>query len=185
MRRRVRYRPALLVAGDAEDFFLGFVPDVGTVADAVVGLEINLVVCQDAEGRNDVLPEILVLVIAPEQDEVGVEGVNFLAELAEGVKDLGPVGFVRGDALVVAPFGLHFGGPVGGILHVLGNPVGFEHPDQGPRLVFVGYQAGGIVSGANAKYFSHEILQLDRTLPIDSVLPDSGGFGNYRFRLAR
>ena len=169
MRRRGQVTAGLLVARDTEDLFLGFAPDVGAIADAVVGLEINLVVGQDAEGGNDVLPEVLVLVVAPEEDEVRVEGIYLLAQLAEGIENLGPVGLVGGDPLVIAPLSLHFRWPVGRILHVLGNAISLEHPDQGPGLVFVGNQSGGIVSSANAKYFSHEILRQDRDLPLDSV----------------
>ena len=147
-----------LMAGNAENLVLRLAPNVGPVTDPVIGLEVNLVVGQDAEGGNNVLPEVLVLVIAPNQDKVRVKGIYFLADFAEGGEDLGPVGLVRGNSFVVAPFGLHLRRPVGRVLHVLRYSVGFEHPDQGPGLVLVGHQPRGIVSSANAQYLCHIIL---------------------------
>ena len=61
------------------------VPDVATAGMALhaKGLALEVVVGQHAEGRDDVLAEILVLIVAPDDHEIGVEGVQFLPNAAE------------------------------------------------------------------------------------------------------
>ena len=61
----------------AEYLIGGLVPDVGPLAavPAHHGLTLEFVVGQDAEGGYDVLFEILVLVVSPNEHQVGIEGV--------------------------------------------------------------------------------------------------------------
>src|SRR5579859_3990518 len=67
-------------------------------------LGLELVVSQDAEGRDHVLSKVLVLVIAPDDDEVRLEVVEYLAGLADLVDDTRSMGLAHATALVRAPF---------------------------------------------------------------------------------
>ena len=96
------------------------VPDVapGGVALFAEGLALKLVVGQDAEGRDDVLAEVLVLVVAPDHHEIGVEGVQFLAQLAEAGHHALAQTHGGGVTLVLAVLDAHGFRPVGGVFHL-------------------------------------------------------------------
>jgi hypothetical protein len=83
-----------VVAGRGEYFVVRFPPDVRTVAQAMVRLKCELLIGQHAEWRDNVLFKILVLVIAPDQDEVRLEGINLLTDFPKGFEHPRPVGFV-------------------------------------------------------------------------------------------
>ena len=85
---------------------VGLAPDV--VARRREG---ELVVGVDAVRRDDVLAEVLVLVVAPYQDEVRIECVECGPGLLHPADQIGAVAGRRRGALVVAPFSAHGLGP--------------------------------------------------------------------------
>src|SRR5205807_7610719 len=101
---------------------------------------------QHTEWRDNVLFKILVLVIAPDQDQVRLKGVDLLADFPKGFEYPRPVGFMRRDALVVTPLGLHGLGPVGRVFEMGRNAwIGLEHACERPGFVLFRHQAWRIV----------------------------------------
>ena len=94
-----------------------------TVASQLIGLvglapdivarrrEGELVVGADAVRRDDVLAKVLVLVVAPYQDEVRVERIERGPGLLHPADQIGTMPGRRRGALVVTPFGAHRLGP--------------------------------------------------------------------------
>ena len=78
------------MAAVGESLVDGLVPDVeylraiGSKPFSVEGLGLECIADVDGEGRHEVFAEVLVLVVAPYEDEVRVEVVDFLAEGTEG-----------------------------------------------------------------------------------------------------
>src|SRR4051794_13837159 len=66
----------------------------------------------DTESGHHVLMEVLVLVVAPDQDHVRVETVEHLAGPPEAIHELLPMRVRRLEPLVVAPLGLHSCRPI-------------------------------------------------------------------------
>src|SRR5262249_57108078 len=73
-----------MLARDRERLVAGLVPRVLT-AVTLPGLHVDRVVGEDRERRHAVLAIVLVLIIAPEQHEIGLERVQLGARLAEVV----------------------------------------------------------------------------------------------------
>src|SRR5271169_6955516 len=87
------------------------------MAVAVPGLELEIrVVAQQAKRRNDVLAEILVLVVAPDHDEIRIEIVQYLADRAEVVAKTLAATICRRQPVVIAELGDQLVRPVGGVL---------------------------------------------------------------------
>ena len=82
-RRRARYLPASRWPVDAERRCPGPRPTRWARRVARPMPRLDLVVGEDAEGRDDVLGEVLVLVVAPHDDDVRPELVEELARVAE------------------------------------------------------------------------------------------------------
>ena len=101
------------MAARLEHLIVGLAPDIGPLAEAMIRLKFNVVVGHHAKRRDDVLPEIFILIIAPDEDEVRLKGVDLAADAAEGVENFRPVRPVRSNAFVIAPFLAHGLGPVG------------------------------------------------------------------------
>ena len=128
------------LAAPREHLVAGLAPDVRALAEPLERLERERVVGEHAERRDDIVLEVLVLIVAPHQDEVGPERVDLLALGAERAEDALAVRLERRDALVVPPFGAHGLGPAGGVFQVRRNPwVTLEHARQRPRLQLVGH----------------------------------------------
>ena len=111
---------AVLVSPVLEGCSRRFVPDVapGGVALLAEGLALELIISQHAEGRDDVLAEVLILVVAPDDHEVGVEGVKFLPQFAEAGDHSLAQAHRRCVALVLAVLDAHGFRPVGWVLHL-------------------------------------------------------------------
>ena len=108
----------LPVSGVLEGLVRRLVPDVdaGAAVPGHKGLALHLIVSQHTERRDDVLFEVLILVIAPDKDKVGLEGVNFFAQFAEAVDQPLPR-FLRGcQSFILAILDTHGFRPVGGNL---------------------------------------------------------------------
>ena len=136
-----------------EGLVLGFVPHVAAVTAVVVGewSSFELVVGQHAEGGDDVLFEVFVLVVAPDEDEIGFEFVDGRAYPPKPLDQPFPVFPGRFKAFVFAVLHAHGFGPIGGILHLLGYfvvvPQGVGQR-KGPFLV--GADQRGVMGGADA-----------------------------------
>src|SRR5918996_1700752 len=85
---------------------LAFLPDVGSSRHArrfeLPWLRFDVVIRQNAKRRNDVFGEVLVLVVAPNQDEVGLEFVERFANLTEPVQKFLAMTCSRRLALIVS-----------------------------------------------------------------------------------
>src|SRR5262249_3375939 len=90
------------MARDRERLVLGLVPPV-LAAVALPGLHVDGVVGEDRERRHAVLAVVLVLVVAPEQNEVGLEGIELGARLPEMMDQVVAVLVGVRRALVGAP----------------------------------------------------------------------------------
>ena len=148
------------VAAVGEGLIGGFVPDIapGGAVGAGEGGALKAVVGQDAEGRDDVLAEVFVLVIAEYNQEIGVEVEDFLADLAEAVDQPGAMLGGGGEALVVAVFLLHGFGPVEGVFEGFGEPfIAGQGYVDGEAAVGVGGDQRGVVGAAYAYDFGHNV----------------------------
>src|SRR5580765_8655020 len=90
------------MAGDRERLVLRLVPPV-LAAVSLPGLHVDRVVGEDRERWHAVLAEVLVLVVAPEQDEVRLEGVELGTDLSEVMDQIVAVLVGVARALVGAP----------------------------------------------------------------------------------
>jgi hypothetical protein len=75
-------------------FVVRFSPDVGPTAQPLERLKRELIIRQHTEGWDNVFFKIFVLVIAPDEDKVRLEGVDLLADLTEGLEYPCPVSFM-------------------------------------------------------------------------------------------
>jgi hypothetical protein len=102
----------------------------------VAGLD--LVVGEHAEGRNDIVREVLVLVVAPEDAHVGSEVVEELARAAEVTHERLAVRRRGGGPPVRAVFLAHGRRPVARVAISLGQARVREDRAQDPRHVMIG-----------------------------------------------
>ena len=81
------------------------------------GCDVELVVvAQEAERRDDVLAEVLVLVVAPDHHQIRVEIVEDLADRAEIVAEALAAAIGRRQPVIVAELGDQLGRPIGRVL---------------------------------------------------------------------
>ena len=122
------------------------------------GVHIHVVVSAHGEGRDDVFFEVFVLVVSPDQHQVGVEAVEFFAHAPE-LRDHGrAVLTCSSGAQVVGPLSAHHLRPVGGVFGAVGDARVFEGGAQDARHHGVGGGQGRVVRQAHAQYFSHAFL---------------------------
>ena len=120
------------------------------------GFALEVVVGQHAEGWDDVLTEVLVLIVAPDDHEVGVEGVQLLADAAETGDQPSAVFQGRFVAFVLAVLDAHGFGPTAGVFHLLGHVlVVLQGALEGNVLIFVGPDERWVMSKAEAENFCH------------------------------
>src|SRR5262249_38920612 len=128
--------PLLGTTGVAEHGLRGLAPRV--TPPALEGLAGNIVARQHTEGWNNVLLKILVLIIAPNQEEVGLEGVDFSPQLAKAGHQPLPMRPSGGEALILAELITHGLGPTAGVFLGRGDPlVVLQHARQAgpPALI--------------------------------------------------
>ena len=101
------------------------VPDVGGAGHTGryhrPGTRLNVVVSQDAKRRNNVLGEVFVLIVAPDDDEIGLKIIDCGADLGHPLQQKLSMRGGGAGALVGPPFQLHGQRPVGGILELRGD----------------------------------------------------------------
>ena len=111
-------------------------------------LSFDSFVCKNAKRRNDVLGEIFVLIIAPDQNKVGPEFINDGSDRVQTADQnlamLGGCSF----SLVRSPFPLHQGWPVRRILHFGGNGWIAERATQNAGHILIASRQRRIVSHA-------------------------------------
>src|SRR5204862_571976 len=106
--------PLLGTAGVAEHGLCGLSPRV--TPPALEGLARDIVPGQYTEGRNNVLLKVLVLIIAPDQQEVRLEGIDRRPQLAKAVHEPLPMCERRAEALIRAELVPHGLWPTAGVL---------------------------------------------------------------------
>ena len=113
------------------------------------------VVAEHAERRDDVLTEILVLVVAPDEHEIRVEIIKDFPQRAEIAAE--PLAAPRcgAEAAVVAEFGQQLGGPVRRVLARRIDIGGAEHPVEDVRQPLVGQAQGRPMGAAKTENFRH------------------------------
>ena len=145
------------MAGDPEHRVRAFVPHVvAGVARPV--LRLDAVVGKDAERRNDVLGEVLVLVVAPDDDDVRPEVVEQRARVAEVTEQaLAMRGRRRGPAVlgVLSPHRL---GPARGVTVALGQARVAQDGAQDVGHVPVVTGQRRVVRHAEAEDLAHEVV---------------------------
>ncbi|MDX3696512.1 hypothetical protein PV726_40765 [Streptomyces europaeiscabiei] len=117
--------------------------------------DLGVVVGQDAEGRDDLLAEVLVLVVAPEHDHVRAELVECLTAAGQIREQPLPVRGGGTDALIVPPFPLGEFGPVVDLLPLGGDVGVLERALEQIRHVCVGTRQHRVVGDAEAKNLCH------------------------------
>src|SRR5712692_2230323 len=144
----------LLMAAELHHRVGRLVPDVGARLQAIAGLERlddDFVQCEDAERRQQVQLKVLVLVVAPDKDDIGLEFVERAPRRAEGFYLAGAVAGGSASALVVAPFLTHTRWPVLRISQVGWSAVAVERPPQDVGHISVGELQVWCVRAANPK----------------------------------
>jgi len=132
---------------------------LATVAPMAIGLpgrDREIVIeTKDAKGRNDVLAEIFVLVVAPDQHQVRVERIECGPDRAEVVGHPGAVALRCRVALVVAKLSHQLSRPIGLVL-VVGRHAGCgQQAMEARRQTLVGHRQAGIVGAAETENLTH------------------------------
>ena len=141
------------MARDRERLVLGLVPPV-LAAMPLPRLDVDRVVGQHRERRHAVLTVVLVLVVAPQQHEVGLEGVELGANLPEVMDQVAAVPLGVGQAFVGAPLLAHRRMPALRRPQLLGqHRVRQQHFDPARHVALVRHR--GIVGDAEPKDLSH------------------------------
>ena len=121
-------------------------------------LAAEIVVSQHAERRDDVLPKVFVLVIAPDDHEIGVESVQFLPDAAKAGYQAGAVFQRSGVPLVLAVLNPHRFRPVAGVFQLLGNVrIAPQRAPERDRLVRVGRNQRRVVSQPQSQNLCHSV----------------------------
>src|SRR5262245_43777792 len=124
------------MAPDAEGLVAVLSPRVRGDARALPGPDLEVRIGLDAERGDDVLLKGFVLVIAPDQDEIGLEFVERLARPPESAGHLGAMGQGGGETLVVAPLAAEWFGPSRRVAEPLRQPGIGQGLAEGPAHVF-------------------------------------------------
>src|SRR6267142_2890463 len=145
---------------DRERLVLGLVPPV-LAAVTLPGLNLDRVVGEGRERRYAVLAVVLVLVVAPEQNEVGLERIQLGPRLAEVVDQIVPVRLGVGRALVGGPLRAHRWMPRLGCAQILGQQrIGYQQLDAAGHVALV--REGRVVRDAEPENLSHAVLLSQR-----------------------
>ena len=122
----------------------------GPGADVVVG--------QQREGRDDVLPEVLVLVVADDQQRIGLEAVELTPEPVEPVDQRGAVTPGGGQTFVVSPLGPHRLRPAARAAELLGDVGIVQGPSQGGGKSGIGVAERREMGETHAEHCPHVSL---------------------------
>ena len=146
----------------------------GAVSDQLIGLggftpdivgrrrKAEFVVRADAVRRDDVLAEVLILVVAPHQDEIRIERVERGACTLHPAYKVGAMTGGRGGALVGAPFRPHRRGPALRGSKVLRQLRVLQHAPEDSRHAVVAPSQRRIMRDSKRQDFSHRFLHADQ-----------------------
>src|SRR5215467_11156338 len=123
---------------------------------------LDRLVGQDAEGRNDVFLEVLVLVVAPDQDDVRRELVELPARAAEARDERLAMALRGGEPLVSAVLPAHGLGPAVRAPVTLGEVGVLEHALEDARHVLVLSAKRRVVGDSEAQDRAHSPLLINR-----------------------
>ena len=145
----------LAMAAHPHRLVLRLAPRVPGASAMRPGLQFLVVIGEDRKGRDDVLLEVLVLVVAPHHDDIGVEFVDDAARLGEmrAINLAAPRR--RGGAPVVPQFLAQLRRPVRRVLHLLGHRRVVERGAQHERPVFIGAQHQRAMRAAHSEDLAH------------------------------
>src|SRR5215475_12620383 len=144
------------VARDLEYRVRRLRPGVGSDARLLPRPRLDLVVGENTEGRDDVLGEVLVLIVAPDDDHLRLELVEATARLPELADEgLAVAGRAR-RATIGAVLAPHRLGPARGITKSLGEAGILENAAKNRRHVLVATGEGRVVRQAEAEDLTHE-----------------------------
>ena len=118
----------------------------------------DVVVGQQGEGRNDVLPEVLVLVVADDQQRIGPEAVELTPEPVEAVDQRSAVTTGGGQTFVVSPLGPHRLRPATWAAELLGDVRIVQGPSQGGRKAGIGVAERREMGETHAEHCPHVSL---------------------------
>src|SRR5262245_35203208 len=149
----------LAVARVPEDGIRDLAPHVvGGVTRAMPRL--HLVVGEDAVGGNDVVDEVLVLVVAPDDDDFGLELVEELARAPEVRGQAGPVHRGGGGAAILPVLLAPRRGPVRGLAITHWQAGVAQHCAQDGGHILVPTDERGVVRHAEAQDLAHAVFLL-------------------------
>ena len=131
-----------------------FVPPVLATLVTLPGLNVDRVVGQHRERRHAILAIVLVLVVAPQQHEIGLERIELGADLAEVVDHVAPMLLGVAQSFVGGPLSSHRRMPVRGRPQRLGQQrVGEQELDAPAEVALV--TQWRVVRDAKAEKLSH------------------------------
>jgi hypothetical protein len=110
---------------------------------------------EDTKGRDHVLAEVFVLVVAEDHDCVRLEVVERLPHAPEGVHEASAMLAGCVPTAVVAPLAAHGLGPGGGVAQDHRDPAALQRACEQQPHVLVRHDQAGIVCDADAEDFTH------------------------------
>jgi hypothetical protein len=138
-----------------KNFIWRLTPDVPPAATILIGERsaIDLIICQHTERRDDILPKVLVLVISPDEDEVGMKRIDLGPDLPETGDQPLAMRCSRGESLVLAILRTHRLRPAAGVFHLRWHAfIPCQRSPQRERPVFIRGDEGWIVRHSNTQY---------------------------------
>jgi hypothetical protein len=115
----------------------------------------------DAEGRDQVLAEVLVLIVAEDHDEVRSEVVERLSHGAEGVDEPPAVLGGRARALIAGPLPPHGLGPRRRVPQRRGHLAARHRAEHEASHRLVGHHEPGVVRQTESEDLPHRRLPLE------------------------
>ncbi len=146
------------MALDTKDRVGTLTPGVGRTARALPRPRFDLIVGEHAEGRNDVLREVLVLVVPPDDHEIWPEFVERPTGTAKVLDQPRAVGGAGGGAAVVTVLTAHRGRPVGGVAIALGQSRILQDGPEDTGHVLIETVERRVVGHAQAQDFAHVVI---------------------------
>ena len=101
-------------------------------------VQIHIRIGADTESGNHVFAKILILIVAPNEHEVGLEVIQGLAHMTKTLHHGGSVGGRAQQAFILTPFGSHGGWPMLGVFVLGGDGGVLQGFTKNPRHLLIG-----------------------------------------------
>src|SRR5579875_127264 len=134
--------------------------------------EIDALVGADAIGRDHVLLEVFVLIVSPDQNEVGFELVDGCTLTAKPSEQIGTMTRRRGRGMVASPFITHRGRPTLRRSQFPRQPRVFEHAVHDDCHLVVVPGERRIVSETDRQYFAHLASSRGKAYTVNSFIAE-------------